>query len=229
MILTALPETVRGLPLHPLVVHAVVVFVPLAAFGTMVCAVWPAVRRHFGALVLAGTVVATALVPIATGSGKDFERRLGAEELVRSHQRWAERMLPSMIAVLLSILVIVVLDIAKRTSASSATASSPTGSPARTAPANDPADTTEAAGGTGGGFGSTMTATRTRPTAARLTEVDRRVGALIPPQLHAVASNLWLRRLEVVVAVIGVVAALVALYVCFQTGESGARAVWGGR
>ena len=43
-----LPTTVRGLPLHVLVVHAVVVLVPAAAFGTLLCALWPAVRRHFG-------------------------------------------------------------------------------------------------------------------------------------------------------------------------------------
>src|SRR3954447_23494242 len=112
--LTALPETVRGLPLHPLVVHAVVVLVPLAALGALVCAAWPAVRRYFGALVLGGALVATLLVPVATGSGKNFAAQLGVQDLVRSHQHWAARMLPAMIALLLTTAGLVLFDILRR-------------------------------------------------------------------------------------------------------------------
>src|ERR1700709_1391931 len=109
--LTALPETVRGLPLHVLVVHAVVVLVPLAAIGALGSALWPAVRRHFGATAVVAAVLATALVPVATGSGENFERQLGAEELVRNHSHWAGRMLPAMVVLLVTVVALVLLDI----------------------------------------------------------------------------------------------------------------------
>jgi hypothetical protein len=39
------PDTIGGLPLHPLVVHAAVVLVPVAALVVLVAAVWPRFRR----------------------------------------------------------------------------------------------------------------------------------------------------------------------------------------
>ena len=38
----------NGLPLHILIVHAVVVGIPLAALLTVLSAVWPAARRRLG-------------------------------------------------------------------------------------------------------------------------------------------------------------------------------------
>ena len=39
-------DLINGLPVHPLVVHAVVVLVPLAALGTIAIALRPAWRPH---------------------------------------------------------------------------------------------------------------------------------------------------------------------------------------
>lgn len=50
-------DLVNGLPVHPLVVHAVVVLLPLAIVGTILVAVRPTWRRAYGPLV----VVASAL------------------------------------------------------------------------------------------------------------------------------------------------------------------------
>jgi len=36
---------ISGLPLHVLLVHAVVILVPLSALGALVIAIWPAARR----------------------------------------------------------------------------------------------------------------------------------------------------------------------------------------
>jgi uncharacterized membrane protein len=207
--LTALPETVRGLPLHALVVHAVVVLVPLAALGGIVCAVWPAVRRHFGALTLLGAVVATALVPVATGSGENFERQLGAEDLVRNHQHWAERMLPAMGVLLVSLIALVVLDVLRRS-----------------AMAEQPVPAGVGARGTAEGAVETIDE---RPRRTPLTVVDRRIAAALPVGLRRAGTIDRLRLISAIVAVVVVLAALAALYVCLQTGESGARAVWGGR
>lgn len=56
----------NGLPLHPLIVHAAVVLIPLLALGAIVYAVVPGLRRHFrvvvGLLALAGPGAVTAAV-----------------------------------------------------------------------------------------------------------------------------------------------------------------------
>lgn len=70
-------DLVNGLPVHPLVVHAVVVLLPLACLGTVAIAVKQRWRERFGLLVLATTAVATALLPIATSSGEALEERVG--------------------------------------------------------------------------------------------------------------------------------------------------------
>lgn len=70
-------DLVNGLPVHPLVVHAVVVLLPAAVLGTIAIAVRPSWRRRYGALVLGVAAVATALIPVATSSGEALERRVG--------------------------------------------------------------------------------------------------------------------------------------------------------
>lgn len=75
-------DTVLGLPVHALVVHAVVVLVPLSALGVAAIAVIPRWRERFGTLVLLGSTAALAMVPVATRSGDRFEERLGATGVV---------------------------------------------------------------------------------------------------------------------------------------------------
>src|SRR5690242_427887 len=70
-------DSIDGLPLHPLVVHAVVVLLPLGILGTLAIAVRPAWRRTYGPLVVAVTAVATALVPVAIKSGTAFKKHVG--------------------------------------------------------------------------------------------------------------------------------------------------------
>ena len=70
-------DLVNGLPIHPLVVHAVVVLLPLGILGTIAIAVRPAWRKAHGLLVLGVTAAATVLIPVATSSGEDLEKRVG--------------------------------------------------------------------------------------------------------------------------------------------------------
>jgi len=70
-------DLINGIPVHPLVVHAVVVFLPLAVVGTIVIAVVPRWRTPYGPLVVAVALVATVLVPVATSSGEELEARVG--------------------------------------------------------------------------------------------------------------------------------------------------------
>ena len=70
-------DTINGLPVHPLVVHAVVVLLPLAILGTIAIVVRPQWRRPYGVLVLAVTAAANVLIPVATSSGESLESQVG--------------------------------------------------------------------------------------------------------------------------------------------------------
>jgi uncharacterized membrane protein len=70
-------DLINGIPVHPLVVHAVVVLLPLSILGTVLIAVRPAWRATYGPLVVVLAAIATVLVPVATSSGEALEKRVG--------------------------------------------------------------------------------------------------------------------------------------------------------
>lgn len=70
-------DLINGLPLHPLVVHGVVILLPLAIAGTLAMAFYPPWRLRYGHLVVAAAAVATLLIPVATSSGESLEERVG--------------------------------------------------------------------------------------------------------------------------------------------------------
>ena len=69
-------DLVNGLPLHPLVVHAVVVLIPLAVLGTLAAVLVPRWRRHLPVVAVVATLDAL-LLPVATQSGEALEERVG--------------------------------------------------------------------------------------------------------------------------------------------------------
>lgn len=69
-------DTILGLPVHALVVHAVVVVVPVACAGTVAIAVVPRWRERYGGLVLLAATAGLVLVPVATRSGNELRDRL---------------------------------------------------------------------------------------------------------------------------------------------------------
>jgi uncharacterized membrane protein len=71
------PDTINGLPLHPLVVHAVVVLLPLACLGVIAIALRSAWRARYAGLVMLITAAATAAIPVATKSGEGLATRVG--------------------------------------------------------------------------------------------------------------------------------------------------------
>jgi hypothetical protein len=82
----------NGIPLHPLVVHAAVVLVPMAALASvaMVVPKWRWLAR-WPALVLA--VAAALAVQAATLSGVDLHHSSGIDTaLIRSHEEWGVRL-----------------------------------------------------------------------------------------------------------------------------------------
>ena len=92
-------EELFGLPAHPLVVHAAVVLLPLAAITTIVCAAVPRARRHYALVALGLAVVATVAVGLAQGSGEALEEQVDETELVEEHTEQGEQVLPWAIAV----------------------------------------------------------------------------------------------------------------------------------
>lgn len=70
-------DLIFGLPIHALVVHAVVVLLPLSVLGGVAVAAVPRWRRPYGPLVLGIAAVATLLIPVATTSGEALEHRVG--------------------------------------------------------------------------------------------------------------------------------------------------------
>jgi len=62
--------TISGIPAHALLVHAIVVLAPLAAFLEILCAFWPAARRRLVWLVLALAAVTLVLTPLTTSAGE---------------------------------------------------------------------------------------------------------------------------------------------------------------
>lgn len=69
--------TVNGIPLHPLLVHAVVVLLPLSAVGAVVIALIPRWRRRYWLPVLVLAALGIAAVPITQKAGEDLQTRLG--------------------------------------------------------------------------------------------------------------------------------------------------------
>ena len=100
---------INGTPLHPLVIHAVVVFVPLAALAAIAMSVptWRWLAR-WPALLL--TLGATAATYVATLTGEELkeDRRLGSP-LIDTHEQWGDRLMLAMCVFAVLIVVAFVL------------------------------------------------------------------------------------------------------------------------
>jgi hypothetical protein len=104
------PTFVFGLPLHALVVHAVVVLVPMAVLGAVLIAVWPAARRRYRWPVLALTALATVSIPIATSTGEGLEHSLPRSPLIQAHAHLGDQLLPFAAALLVVVAVLAFAD-----------------------------------------------------------------------------------------------------------------------
>lgn len=82
-------DLITGLPVHPLVIHAVVVLVPLAAIGALLVIFIPKFRASYSPLVLIAVVTGTVTAFIATQSGEALSERVG---LPNSHSTYGERL-----------------------------------------------------------------------------------------------------------------------------------------
>ena len=87
-------STIFGLPAHPLIVHAVVVLVPLAALSGLVVALWPAARERYAPLALAIATLALISIPLATHTGEVLESHVRPSAFVERHTEMADGLLP---------------------------------------------------------------------------------------------------------------------------------------
>ncbi|MDX6241401.1 MAG: hypothetical protein QOG10_6225 [Kribbellaceae bacterium] len=100
-------DTINGLPIHPLVVHGVVVMLPLSILGVLALVIRPAWRARYGVLVAACAAIATVLIPVATSSGESFEKRVGNPG---QHAELGDQLLWFAIPLLVAAVAIVVVD-----------------------------------------------------------------------------------------------------------------------
>jgi hypothetical protein len=105
-------DTIFGLPVHPLIVHATTVVVPAAALAVLLAAVWPRFRRWAGWMPLALSVGAVVLTPLSTESGESLEHRVEHSDLIETHSQLAEGLLPWVIG--LAVAAALLLVVARR-------------------------------------------------------------------------------------------------------------------
>jgi len=68
--------SVAGLPLHPLVIHASIVLIPLVAIGALVMSYLPSFSRRYGKLILVIALFAQVSLFLAKVTGEAFEEIL---------------------------------------------------------------------------------------------------------------------------------------------------------
>ena len=68
--------SVAGLPLHPLVIHAAIVLIPLAVISALVMSYLPSFSRRYGKLTLVIAIVAQLSLFLAKVTGEAFEEIL---------------------------------------------------------------------------------------------------------------------------------------------------------
>ncbi|MEO6512364.1 MAG: DUF2231 domain-containing protein [Nocardioides sp.] len=107
-------DLINGLPVHPLVVHAVVVLLPIACLGTVAIALKPAWRRPYGLVVVACGAVSVVLLPVATSSGEALQQRVGRPG---DHAEMGDQLIWFAIPLLALSVALVWLDRRQRTAA----------------------------------------------------------------------------------------------------------------
>ena len=70
-------DLILGLPVHPLVVHAAAVFIPLSAIGFILVLFSEKIRKTYTPLVLAAVAIAVVSGVVASSSGEALAERVG--------------------------------------------------------------------------------------------------------------------------------------------------------
>lgn len=91
---------IAGLPLHVLLVHAVVVLVPLLALLLVVIAAWPGARRVLWLPALIGAAILLPLGWVTIEAGEWLEDRVPKTPLIEAHTDIGDSIVPWLVALL---------------------------------------------------------------------------------------------------------------------------------
>ncbi|MFD1504244.1 hypothetical protein FE374_04150 [Georgenia yuyongxinii] len=105
-------DLVTGLPVHALVVHAVVVLLPLVVAGTIAVALIPRWRRPYAPVVALLATAATAIIPVATQSGLALMRRVGPP--AGAHQTLGQQLIWFALPLTVLLWALVIADVRSR-------------------------------------------------------------------------------------------------------------------
>ena len=86
-------DTIFGLPLHPLIVHATVVLVPATTLLVALSAIYPRFRNWIGPVPALAGLASCVLVPLSTGSGEELQHHVGDSSLVEQHAELADSLI----------------------------------------------------------------------------------------------------------------------------------------
>jgi hypothetical protein len=100
-------DTITNLPWHPLVVHAAIVLIPLAALGAVLVAVRAQWNRLHGFLVVSAAFLAAGASLVAKESGEALASRVG---LPADHAHWGKYVVVSAGLLFLSVALLWWLD-----------------------------------------------------------------------------------------------------------------------
>lgn len=83
-----------GLPMHPLLVHAVVILTPLTALALVLGSLWPAARRRLGIVTPLAALLLVVLVPITVAAGEALRELVGSAPAIDRHEGLGRMLLP---------------------------------------------------------------------------------------------------------------------------------------
>lgn len=191
-------DLINGIPIHPLVVHVIVVMLPLAVLGTIAIVLRPEWRLRYGHLVVALELASVVLLPVATSSGESLEERVGDPG---EHAELGERLI--WFAIPLLVLTALLVWLERRRA----------GLPLLRVPAR--AELAHAGVGRAGAHVEGAHAESGHEGAARPTST--------PAEALRSSGIPWIT----LVAVLAVVVAVANGVQVYRVGDSGAKAVWG--
>jgi len=111
---------IAGLPMHPLVVHAAVVLLPLSAIVLIVLVFVPSWRTRFGWATIAGIAAGTGAAFVAKESGEALAAKIG---IPADHALWGDILVPVSVGLfVVAVAWLVLRNRAARTSSRSAVA-----------------------------------------------------------------------------------------------------------
>lgn len=85
-----MPETVFGVPAHPLLVHVPVVFIPLTLLVAIAAVAWAGGRRVLSLVVLGCAAVSMFAAQFAVWSGESLQEQVDRNSLIHQHAELGE-------------------------------------------------------------------------------------------------------------------------------------------